>query len=102
MNIPPGYNTVTPYFFVAGADGFIGFLVDGLGGVEQGRTMRPDGLVANARVRLGTSTVMISNAVKDYGPMAAAYYLYVDDAHAAMDRALAGGAESVMAVADMP
>ena len=34
MYIPPGFNTVTPYFFVADAEAFIRFLVQGLGGIE--------------------------------------------------------------------
>jgi hypothetical protein len=34
MRIPPGFNTVTPYFFVDDAARFIDFLVRGVGGVE--------------------------------------------------------------------
>ena len=34
MLIPPGFNTVTAYFFVAEADVFLTFLTSGLGGVE--------------------------------------------------------------------
>jgi hypothetical protein len=30
MYIPPGFGTVTPYFFVANAERFVAFLVDGL------------------------------------------------------------------------
>lgn len=32
MYIPPGFNTVTPYFFVKDAESFVTFLVHGLGG----------------------------------------------------------------------
>ena len=62
MNIPPGFGTVTPYFFVADAEAFIRFLGDAFGGVETGRSLRPDGKIANARVVLGTTTVMLSEA----------------------------------------
>ena len=102
MIIPPGFGTVTPYFFVRDAEPFVAFLVGGLGGEETLRTMRPDGRIANAQVRLGTSTVMVSEASDGYPPMAAAYYLYVEDAAAAMRRALAHGAALEMEVADMP
>jgi PhnB protein len=34
MRIPPGFNTVAPYFFVNGAERFLAFLVNGLGGTE--------------------------------------------------------------------
>jgi len=33
MYVPPGFGTVTPYFFVHNAEGFVAFLVSGLGGI---------------------------------------------------------------------
>lgn len=102
MYIPPGFNTVTPYFFVKDAESFIAFLVNGLGGAETCRTMRPDGLIQNVMVQLGTSTVMVSEATESYPNMGSAFYLYVDDAHASMRRALEHGATREMEVADMP
>lgn len=42
MDIPPGFNTVTPYHFVDDAEGFIAFLVGGLGGEETGRSPYQD------------------------------------------------------------
>lgn len=102
MYIPPGFNTVTPYFFVDHAEAFIGFLVQGLGGVETCRTLRPDGAVANVQVQLGTATVMVSEASAQYPAMAASYYLYVANANASMQRALDHGATLEMPVGDMP
>ena len=101
MYIPPGFSTVTPYFFVANAEDFVAFLIAGLGGVEQLRSLRPDGKIANAQIKLGTSTVMVSEASAQYPPMPASYYLYVADARAAMRSALAHGAVLEMEVADM-
>jgi PhnB protein len=102
MYIPPGFNTVTPYYFVKDAELFVFFLVHGLGGEETCRTMRKDGFIQNVQVRLGTSTVMVSEATKNYPPMASAFYIYVEDADAAMVRALEAGAELEMPVSDMP
>lgn len=102
MYIPPGFNTVTPYFFVANAEAFVLFLVQGLGGIETCRTMRPNGLIQNVQVKLGTSTVMVSEATERYKPMAAAYYLYVEDADSSMQRALKHGAVLEMEVGNMP
>lgn len=98
--IPAGYNTVTPYYFVDRASEFIDFLVRGLGGKELSR-QSANGRIAHAEVRLGTSTVMVSDARSDYPAMRAAYYLYVADANAAMTTAIAAGAEQVMSVQDM-
>jgi PhnB protein len=101
MYIPPGFNTVTPYFFVDGAAGFIDFLVAGLGGTEILRHM--DGKrIANAQVQLGTSAVMVSEASAAFPSMPASYYLYVENADESMTRARKAGATEVMAVADMP
>jgi PhnB protein len=101
MLIPPGFNTVTPYFFVERAGDFLQFLVQGLGGTEILRHMDGD-RIANAQVRLGTSTVMVSEASRAFPAMPGSYYLYVEIADEAMARAIAAGAQEILAVADMP
>ena len=101
MLIPPNFGTVTPYFFVERPAEFIEFLVRGLGGTEILRHMNGS-RIANAQVRLGTSTVMVSEASADFPAMAAAYYLYVENAETAMNKAIDAGAQQIMPVADMP
>jgi PhnB protein len=102
MYVPAGFSTIFPYFFVKDAPHFLDFLVDGLGGTVLQRSLRPDGNIANAQVQLGTSHFMVSEASDHYPPMPAAYYLYVADADAAVERALQHGAKLEMAVANMP
>ena len=101
MFIPPGFNTVTPYIFVTDASSFIEFLLQGLGGTETSRHV-VNKRIANAQVRLGSSTVMISEASPEFPAMPASYYLYVEDADAAVQKALDAGAVKVMEVQDMP
>jgi PhnB protein len=50
MYIPPGFNTITPYFFVDNAERLVRFLVRGLGGVETCRTLRANGTIQNVIV----------------------------------------------------
>ena len=102
MTAPEGFASVTPYFFVDDASAFIRFLVAGLGGEEVLVSFRPDGLVANAQVRLGSNKVMVSEATSAYPPMATSCYLYVEDADSVMRQALAAGATQEMPVMDMP
>ena len=102
MYIPPGFNTVTPYIFVNGADRFVEFLVEGLDGFEIQRTLRSDGRIANAQIAIGTSSLMVSEASVDYPAMPASYYLYVENAEESVARALKYGATLIMTVADMP
>ncbi len=61
---------------------------------------RPDGRIANAQVRIGTSTVMVSEAQGQYRPSQVAYYLYVENVDQVMQQALAAGGELEMEVAD--
>lgn len=98
---PPGFTTVFPYFFVDNAPGFCAFLADGLGFEELGRHMDGD-RIANAHLRNGDTTVMVSEAGRGFGAMAASFYVYVANADAAMARALSAGAQNIMDVADMP
>lgn len=102
MYIPPGFNTVSPYIFADRAEILVAFLVEGLGGRETLRTARPDGAIANCQVAIGNSTVMVSEAGGRFAPSQASFYLYVDDADAAMAQALAAGGQPVMEVGDMP
>jgi PhnB protein len=102
MYIPPGFSTITPYFLVKDAERFVEFLVNAFGGIEELRSLRPDGRIANVQLRVGTAMVMASEAGGRYPPMAAAFYLYVEDADKAMARAIAAGAVLEMAVGDMP
>ena len=102
MYIPPGFSTITPYFMVKDALAFVDFLVSAFGGTEELRSLRPDGRIANTQIRIGTSTIMVSEASDRYPPMAAAFYLYVEDADTAMAQAIASGATLEMRVDDMP
>ena len=102
MKMPEGFTTVTPYIFVRDAEAFLNFLANALGGEERGRHLRPDGEIAHAEVRVGESSLMLSEAVENYPAMPASYYLYVADADASMERALRSGATLEMAVGDMP
>jgi PhnB protein len=53
-------------------------------------------------MKLGTSTVMVSEATERYPPMSAAFYLYVADAETSVKRALQHGGTLEVEVADMP
>ncbi|MDM7951638.1 MAG: VOC family protein [Cyanobium sp. CZS 25K] len=101
MRIPQGFSTVTTYFFVEGADLFLQFLAEAFGAVEIGRHMNGE-RIANAQVRLGTSTIMVSEASAEFPAMPASHYLYVDNADEAMLKAIAAGGEKIMDVANMP
>ena len=102
MLIPEGFTTVFPYIFAEDANAYLDYLRDGLGGeiVDIHRTL--DGAVANAHVRFGAMTLMVSEATERMRKTYGTFYLYVADADAAMARAIAAGGVLQMDVADMP
>jgi PhnB protein len=94
VHIPPGFTTVFPYIFATDARNYLTFLVQGLGGEVLGVLDMPDGTVRNAHVRFGDTTIMVSEARGSLQPSRGTYYLYVEDADAAMARAVAAGGRS--------
>jgi PhnB protein len=103
MHIPEGYGTVFPYFLVNDAERFVKFLKEVFDGSEVGRTVMPNGRIANVRIRIGTSTFMISEADgENLKPMAASYYVYVENADKTFAKALTHGATKLFEPMDMP
>ena len=98
--VPEGYHRVTPYLVVADGEGLITFLKQAFGAVEFSRTLRPDGSIANAGLRLGDSMMMVAQAQGPWKPMPAGFYLYVPDTDATYQAALAAGGVSLMEPSD--
>jgi len=93
--IREGFRTVSPYILVGGAAKFIDFLVEAFGAVEKGRVPMPNGKLMHAEVRLGDSTIEMSDGNEQYGPSPVTIHLTVPDAEAAYRRALKAGATSL-------
>jgi uncharacterized glyoxalase superfamily protein PhnB len=100
MRTMPGFTRLFPYIFADDAKAYLDFLEDGLGGEVVSSHEAPDGRLANAHVRFGDTTIMVSEATAAFPATYGSYYLYVESADAAMVRALAAGGEQVGAVAD--
>lgn len=102
MLVPEGFAVVTPYIVVKDADDYARFLEAAFGAREVGRSMAPDGRIANCQMRFDTTTIMLSEASEWFPANSAAFYLYVADADASMAKAEMAGARKIMEVADMP
>jgi PhnB protein len=105
---PEGYHSVTPHLVCAGAAQAIAFYAQAFGAVEIGRMAMPDGRIAHAEIRIGDARVMLADHFPEYGsrdPRALQgtpvyLHLYVADADALWNQALAAGATPVMPLAD--
>lgn len=92
--VPEGMRTITPYLHPTNVPSYIDFLSRAFGAVEEARYSAPDGRVMHAQVRLGNA--MIEMGEPDPAvPMPTTFYLYVDDADALYDRAVAAGATAL-------
>jgi PhnB protein len=99
---PEGLGTVTPYLHPLRAEPFIRFLERAFGAAELEKYASPDGVVQHAKVRLGDSALEMGEAHGPYSLMPTMFYLYVPDADATYQQALAAGATSLSAPADQP
>lgn len=95
---PDGYHAVTPYLIVAGAAQVIEFAKATFGAQEVMRMAAPDGRVGHAELRIGDSVVMLADTSAEHPAMPCMLHVYVDDADATFERALATGATAVRAV----
>jgi uncharacterized glyoxalase superfamily protein PhnB len=95
--IPDGFNTVTPYLIVDGADELIEFITKGLGGeqVFMQRT-NDNSRVSHATVKIGNSMIMIADKTPDMDkPELAMLYLYVKDVDALYEKAIKAKGQSI-------
>lgn len=99
LPLPDGVHNVNSYLVVDDPDALIVFL-ERVFGARVGERTAVDGATLHADVRIGDSRVMIG-AARGGAPVPAMLYVYVDDCDAAYARAIAAGAESLMAPADM-
>jgi PhnB protein len=95
-----GLHAVTPYLHPSDAPRFIEFLERGFGATVEAKHEDPSGRIAHAKVRVGDSVIEMGEAHGQWQPMPSAMYLYVDDADAWFNRAVAAGATVVYPLAN--
>jgi len=97
---PKGYHEVTPYLRVADAAAAIVFYAAAFGAKEKYRLKMPDGRIGHAELDFGNTRMMLSDEFpemgirgpKSIGATSVVFSLYVADADAVFDRAIAAGA----------
>ena len=107
--IPDGYHTATPYLYIRGAADAIAFYKKAFGAVETMPPMTgPDGKIAHAEIKIGDSTLMLSDedaemgtkSPQAFGGSPISIMLYLPDCDAATRQAVAAGATVVMEPSD--
>ena len=101
---------IEPYLFFNGrAEEAIEFYKKAFGAVEMHRMPGPGGKLMHAAIRIGDSTIMLADEYQEWGSKSpktldgtpVTIHLYVENADAVYDQAIAAGATGTMAMADM-
>ncbi|MFD4324469.1 VOC family protein [Nocardioides sp. NPDC058538] len=94
---PEGYATVNPFIITADAVELTRFVIEVFDGEEraEARTIDEDGLLLQAEVRVGTTTIMLAERKPGWPFTPSMLQVYVDDLDAVLERALARGARLV-------
>ena len=100
VNFPSDYQQVMPYLIVQNAAGFISFMQKVFGATEKVRHMRDEQTIRHGEVLAGDSVIMFSDTAPGFDVCNAAMFIYVADADAAYEKAIAEGAKSIMPVSD--
>ena len=97
--IPQGLHSVTPHLMLEDANTAIDWYKRAFGAEEvAGRALGPDGKVMHAHIRIGNSELYANDAMhggkspKTLGGSPIGLWIYVEDADAVFNRALAAGA----------
>jgi PhnB protein len=106
--IPEGYHTATAYLVVNGAANAIEFYKKAFGATEVMRFAQPDGKIGHAEIKIGDSRIMLADEYPEMGyrsPQAfggspVSIHLYVEDADALANQAVAAGAKVQRPVKD--
>ena len=108
-HIPEGANSVSAYLIVKDGQAALDFYAKAFGGTQAACLTAPDGSVVHGEIRIGNSTVMISQENLEWnmkspetlGGSPVSLHVYVEDADAAYQTALDAGCTEIMPVSDM-
>ncbi len=102
--VPSGFGTVTPYLVIKGAADAIEFYKKAFGAKEINRQPMPDGRLMHASIRIGDSTVLLSDefegsdlkAPASAGTTTVTMHVYSKDVDKLWQRAIDAGAKVAM------
>ncbi len=92
---PHGYNSVSPYLVVNGAQQIIQLLKQIFNAQELRRYDHPDGTIMHAEILIDDSVIMIGDSSDQYPPNTSLIHIYVPDVNETYNKALSLGCRSV-------
>ena len=105
--LPEGHGTVTPTLTIEGAAEALDWYKKAFNATEIDRAVGPDGKIMHAEIKIGSSILMVSDAMmgsqgpKGHGGSPVGFYIYVEDCDRLFQQATAAGATVTMPMSDM-
>ena len=97
---PAGYSTVQPWLVSRDTGRLLDFITAAFKGQEVARVPTQDGGIGHAEIRVGDSILLAFDAQPDWPDTPSMLRIYVDDAEATFERAVAAGARVVTELDD--
>jgi PhnB protein len=94
---PAGYNSLSPYFIVNGAQQLINLLKQIFDVAELRRYDMPDGTIMHAEIKIDDSVIMLGDSSEKFPPVPMVMHVYVPDVDATFQKAIDAGCEFVEA-----
>src|SRR5205809_6256512 len=96
---PAGYTNVAPWIVTPDTGQLLDFITAVFDGAELGRTRLEDGTIGHAEIRVGDTVLLAFDRRPEWPAMPSLLRVFVADADATIERAVAAGARVVTASA---
>ena len=94
---PEGYNSLSPYFIVSGAQKLVDLLKQLFNATELRRYDMPDGTVMHMEMKIDDSVIMIGDSSERFPPVTLVMHLYVPNVDEIFNKAIDLGCTSIEA-----
>ena len=92
---PVGYNSVSPYLIVDGAERLADLLKVVFHAVELRRFNHGNGTIAHIELKLDDTIIMMSNSTEKYPPNKSMLHVYVPDVYKSFETAVENGCDII-------
>jgi PhnB protein len=92
---PAGYNSVSPYFIVKGAQKFIDLMKQVFDAKELRQYNMPDGSIMHAEIEIDDSVIMLGESSDKFPAIPLVMHVYVPNVDETFEKAIRAGCEIV-------
>jgi PhnB protein len=90
---PKGYNSVSPYFILNGAQTFIEWMEDVFNAKEMRRYSHADGTIMHSEIQIDDSIIMVGDSSQKFPAIRLVMHVYVPNVDKIFQKAIKSGCE---------